>query len=98
MAACVIRGDMSRAGAVAAFAAEGCSDPRPWTNGSGERYGWHRHDFRKVLFCLEGSITFHTDDGDVELRAGDRLELDPGTSHAATVGPSGCACIEATAP
>jgi quercetin dioxygenase-like cupin family protein len=48
-----------------------------------------------VLFCLAGSITFHTDEGDVELTAGDRLDLPAGTPHAATVGRNGCACIEA---
>jgi hypothetical protein len=32
-----------------------------------------------VLFCLAGSIVFHTDDGDIELTAGDRLDLEPGT-------------------
>jgi cupin superfamily acireductone dioxygenase involved in methionine salvage len=49
-----------------------------------------------VLFCLEGSIVFHTDRGDVALEAGDRLDLPPGTPHAATVGPAGCACVEAS--
>jgi hypothetical protein len=28
--------------------------------------------------------------------AGDRLDLDPGTRHGATVGPDGCSCIEAS--
>jgi len=51
-----------------------------------------------VLFCLEGSIVFHTDDGDVELQAGDRLDLAAGTKHAATVGSNGCRCVEATKP
>jgi hypothetical protein len=31
----------------------------------------------------------------VELAAGDRLDLEPGTEHAATVGPSGVGCVEA---
>ncbi|MGZ8512746.1 MAG: hypothetical protein ACXWW9_10015 [Actinomycetota bacterium] len=48
-----------------------------------------------MLFCLEGSIVFHVSDADVELTAGDRLDLPAGTAHAATVGPAGCACIEA---
>ena len=48
-----------------------------------------------MLFCLEGSIVFHTDDGDIELGAGDRLDLPAGTRHAATVGRSGYACVEA---
>ena len=45
---------------------------------------------------MSGSIVFHTRDGDVELTAGDRLDLDPRTEHAATVGPDGCVCIEAS--
>jgi hypothetical protein len=89
-------GEASRADAVAAFSAEGCSPPRSWGNGPGDTYGWHDHGFHKVLFCLSGSIVFHTRDGDVELTAGDRLDLKPGTEHAATVGPHGCGCVEAS--
>jgi len=89
-------GDARRELALAAFAAEGCSPPRPWSNGPGDVYGWHDHGYHKVLFCLSGSIVFHTRDGDVELRVGDRLDLDPGTEHAATVGPEGCECVEAS--
>jgi hypothetical protein len=85
-----------REDALEVFADEGCSSPRPWSNGSGDRYGRHDHGYHKVLFCLEGSITFHLDQGDVELTSGDRLDLEPGTGHAATVGPDGCACIEAS--
>lgn len=59
---------------------------------------WHEHDHHKVLFCLEGSIAFHTDDGDVALHAGDRLDLPTRTGHAATVGSYGCRCVEATNP
>jgi quercetin dioxygenase-like cupin family protein len=59
-------------------------------------YGRHAHDYHKVLFCLEGSITFHLTGGDVDLAAGDRLDLEPRTEHAATVGPAGCSCIEAS--
>ena len=81
--------------ALAAFRADGCSPPRAWSNGPGDTYGWHAHGYHKVLFCLEGSIVLHTREGDVELRAGDRVDLDPGTEHAATVGPDGVACVEA---
>ena len=81
--------------AVRAFVAEGCSAPRDWGNGPGDTYGRHVHPHHKVLFCLDGSITFHLPDGDVDLAAGDRLDLEPGTEHAATVGPRGCSCIEA---
>jgi hypothetical protein len=81
--------------ALAAFETEGCGTPRSWSNGPGDRYGRHAHDAHKVLFCIGGSITFHTDEGDVTLEAGDRLDLPAGTAHAATVGPRGCDCVEA---
>ncbi len=72
--------------------------PRGWGNGPGDRYDWHRHDYHKVLYCVSGSIVFHTSEGDVELNAGDRLEVEPGTDHAASVGPDGVRCVEAARP
>lgn len=89
-------GSASRDDALAAFEAERCSAPRWWSNGPGDRYGRHEHGYHKVLFCLAGSIVFYTDEGDVALEAGDRLDLSPGSGHAATVGPAGCRCVEAT--
>jgi quercetin dioxygenase-like cupin family protein len=80
----------------AAFREEGASAPRPWGNAPGDAYGWHAHRYHKVLFCLKGSITFHTREGDVDLSAGDRLDIEPGTEHAATVGPQGVSCVEAS--
>ncbi len=85
-----------RADALAALQAEGCAAPRFWSNGPGDRYGRHAHPYHKVLFCLSGSIVFHTDGGDVEMAAGDRLDIEPGTAHAATVGAHGCECVEAS--
>ena len=76
------------------FRAEGLAS-HAWGNGPGDRYGWHRHAHHKVLFCVSGSIVFHTHEGDVELHAGDRLDVEPGTDHAATVGADGVECIEA---
>ncbi len=73
---------------------EGLS-PRWWSNGPGDRYGWHQHAYHKVLFCSRGSVTFHLHDGDVVLNAGDRLDLGPETPHAATVGDHGVRCVEA---
>ena len=70
--------------------------PRAWSNAPGDTYDWHSHGYRKVLYCVSGSIVFHTKDaGDLELSAGDRLEVEPGTEHAATVGSDGVECIEA---
>lgn len=76
------------------FAAEGLSG-RSWANAPGDKYGWHSHSYHKVLFCIRGSIVFHTREGDVELHPGDRLDIEPGTEHAATVGPDGVECAEA---
>ncbi len=70
-------------------------DLRSWSNGPNDTYGWHDHGYHKTLVCLAGSIVFHTDDGDIHLAAGDVLELEPGTRHAATVGPDGVRCAEA---
>jgi quercetin dioxygenase-like cupin family protein len=69
--------------------------PRWWSNSPGDRYGRHDHPYHKVLYCAEGSIVFHLRDRDVELRPGDRLDIEPGTEHAATVGPQGVTCVEA---
>jgi mannose-6-phosphate isomerase-like protein (cupin superfamily) len=41
---------------------------------------------------------FHLKSEDVELRAGDRLDIEPGTPHAATVGGAGVTCVEAYRP
>lgn len=78
-----------------ALTEETSSPPRWWSNRGGDTYGWHEHPQHKVLFCSEGSIVFHLRDRDVELHAGDRLDLEPGTEHAATVGPEGVTCVEA---
>ena len=72
-------------------------DPHRWRNDPGYQYGWHQHGYHKVLYCLRGSITFHSRaDGDLELRPGDRLDVEPGTDHAATVATHGVECVEAT--
>jgi quercetin dioxygenase-like cupin family protein len=76
--------------------AEGLS-PSLWGNGPGDRYAPHRHEYDKVLVAASGSIKFElTDSGqDVELVAGDRLDLPAGIMHGALVGPNGVSCLEA---
>lgn len=73
-------------------------EPHQWSNIGDYRYDWHQHPYHKVLYCAEGSITFHTDSGDIDLVMGDWLELPPGARHAATVGPAGVTCWEAAGP
>jgi quercetin dioxygenase-like cupin family protein len=68
-----------------------------WSNGSGDRYAAHSHSYEKVLYCVDGSITFALESQDgkrIELKAGDRMVLPAGTVHSAIVGPAGCTCME----
>ena len=74
---------------------EGLNQPRWWSNGPGDTYSWHAHEYHKVLYCAAGSIVFHTRDGDLAMEPGDRLDFQPATEHAATVGPDGVTCVEA---
>lgn len=71
--------------------------PTWWSNGPGERYSIHSHPYHKVLYCAHGSIRFDiVGSGEsFELHPGDRLDIPPGTSHSAVVGPEGVKCVEA---
>jgi quercetin dioxygenase-like cupin family protein len=66
-----------------------------WSNAPGDTYSPHSHGYRKLLCCLQGSIVFHLPDGDLELTQGERMDLEPGVVHSATVGPAGVRCVEA---
>ena len=70
-----------------------------WSNGPGTAYGSHSHGYRKILYCVSGSIRFdiHPGGEGVELGPGDRLELPPNTEHSAVVGGQGVSCIEGQA-
>jgi mannose-6-phosphate isomerase-like protein (cupin superfamily) len=87
----------SRPAIEATVTAEGLT-PRVWANEGDVTYGRHVHEHHKVLFCVSGSIVFHTDTGEVSLRPGDRMELPAGVGHSATVGPDGVECVEAYRP
>lgn len=71
-----------------------------WSNGPGDVYRAHQHDFDKVLVVSSGSIRFGVPGTGtaVDLGVGDRLDLPAGTSHEALVGPDGVTCLEAHAP
>ena len=73
--------------------ASGCYS---WSNGPHDRYAAHTHNFEKVLYCVDGSITFvlESEGKRLELTPGDRMVLPSRTVHSAVVGPSGCTCIE----
>ncbi len=83
----------------ALFRRQGLS-PHRWSNPPGDRYGAHSHPYHKVLYCARGSIRFLVEPGGqrFDLSPGDRLDIPPGTSHSALVGPDGVACLEAPRP
>lgn len=70
--------------------------PTSWSNAPGDSYSQHSHGYEKVLYCARGSIVFHVGGSNYELSAGDRLEIDAGIDHGATVGPNGVTCLEAS--
>jgi quercetin dioxygenase-like cupin family protein len=73
-------------------------DAHRWSNGPGDRYAAHRHAYHKVIYCVEGSITFtlpEMDNRSFLMTPGDRLDLPAGTLHAALVGDDGVVCLEA---
>lgn len=73
-------------------------DVYEWSNGPGDRYGWHDHSYTKILYCLEGSIDFIVaPERRIHLEPGDRMELPAGTSHSAVVSERGVACVEGKA-
>jgi uncharacterized protein YjlB len=90
---------LSAAQLEARMRAEGLA-PSSWANGPGDSYAAHSHGYDKVVVAARGSITFHLVDvrRDIDLAAGERLELPAGTMHGATVGPSGVSCLEAHLP
>lgn len=71
-----------------------------WSDGPGQLHAAHRHGFDKVLLVLEGSIRFELLGAgrEVELSAGERLDLPDGTLHVASVGPAGVRCLEVHLP
>ena len=69
--------------------------PRSWSSDPGFRFGRHSHPRDKVLYCVRGSIVFLAGDIQSSVGPGDRLEIEAGTDHAATVGPEGVDCLEA---
>jgi quercetin dioxygenase-like cupin family protein len=90
---------MSASPLVERLAEEGFT-PHAWSNGPGERYAVHAHDYDKVIVVAGGSITFVIPELDLrlDLEVGDRLELPAGTAHGADVGPGGVSCLEAHRP
>jgi uncharacterized protein YjlB len=72
-------------------------NPYSWSNGPFDVYSAHSHSYNKVIYVVEGSITFGLPElgQELTLKAGDRLDLRVGTVHDAQVGAQGVVCLEA---
>jgi quercetin dioxygenase-like cupin family protein len=86
----------SRAEIERALASDGLTGYE-WSNGPGDTYGVHSHQYNKVIYVVEGSITFTLPNTteEVHLEPGDRLDLPAGVRHGANVGTKGVRCLEA---
>lgn len=71
-----------------------------WSNGPGDVYGAHHHAYHKVIYVVQGAITFGLPQKGEEIRlsAGDRLDLPAGIIHNAVVGREGVVCLEGHRP
>lgn len=72
-------------------------NPYSWSNGPFDVYSAHSHSYNKVIYVVQGSITFGLPElgKQLTLKAGDRLDLPAGVVHDARVGSQGVACLEA---
>jgi len=72
-------------------------DPYSWSNGPHDTYAAHSHSYNKVIYVVQGSITFGLPGlgKQLTLKAGDRLDLPAGVLHDAVVGAQGVVCLEA---
>jgi len=78
------------------LANEGLS-PYSWSNGPFDIYAADSHSYNKVIYVVQGSITFGLPElgKQLTLKAGDRLDLPARTVHDARVGAQGVVCLEA---
>jgi len=60
---------------------EGYTNIFTWCDEAGSFYDWHTHPYQEVRWIYEGEILMGTEEGEVVLKAGDRLDLPAGTRH-----------------
>jgi uncharacterized protein YjlB len=72
-------------------------NPYSWSNGPFDKYSAHSHSYNKVIYVVQGSITFGLPElgKQLTLKTGDRIDLPAGVNHDAQVGGQGVVCLEA---
>jgi len=78
---------------------EGLS-PYKWSTDPQEVFPAHEHAYEKVIYVLDGSITFGfpIEGEPTTLYPGDRLDLPASILHNAVAGANGVVCLEAQRP
>ena len=71
-------------------------NPYTWSNRPHDIYSAHKHTFFKVIYVVDGSITFKIPllRKEIILKKGDRIDIPPNMVHSAMVGPEGVVCLE----
>ncbi len=71
--------------------------PYRWASGPHDVFQAHDHAYEKIIYVVEGSITFGfpIDGEPTTLHPGDLLELPAGVLHNAVAGANGVVCLEA---
>ncbi len=64
-------------------------DVTEWSDDPDTTYTEHSHEHREVRVVLTGEMTIRASGRAFVLRPGDRIDLDPGETHGATVGSGG---------
>jgi quercetin dioxygenase-like cupin family protein len=80
--------DVDRRTLIASLEAEGLTVTE-WTDDAGTSYAAHAHGRREVRVVLEGSMTIAIDGVARRLGPGERLDIEAGRLHEATIGPEG---------
>jgi quercetin dioxygenase-like cupin family protein len=60
---------------------EGYSNIFSWSDSPNTFYDWHTHSYREVRWVYKGSITIGYESGEVKLKPGDRMDIEPNTKH-----------------
>ena len=71
--------------------------PFSWRLGPGNHFSTHSRSYTRIIYVLQGTITFHFPDDQTEitLHPGDRLDIQARTRHSYTAGPEGASGLEA---
>jgi quercetin dioxygenase-like cupin family protein len=72
--------------------------PYMWMNIPNHRYAVRSHNYKKVMYVIDGHIEVTLPDSNqrVKLRAGDRIDIPAGVRHGTIIGHNGAKCVEAS--